>query len=219
MASLGKIGKSAGLMFGAAAVFGAARGVAESDPLAYGINAGFDAFLGSPDIDNTILGTDLTAGNLVGRPLGMDTEAGSSAVGGAAGGALIGGGMGLVAGRSKVGRIVGGTIGAGIGAGIGAVAGGVAGLLNSTEGRVLFPRDNPADMFSSRSINKTPYKLLSVDEDKINKPYINQAKYNSDIKNQYSNMPGSIYPQRLSSRQWDSATGDVVLGSYNLRHG
>jgi hypothetical protein len=147
----------------------------------------------------------------------MDTEVGSSAVGGAAGGALIGGGMGAVAGRSKVGKIVGGTIGAGIGAGIGAVAGGVAGLLNSKEGRVLFPRDNPADMFSSRSINKTPYKLLSVDEDKINKPYMSKAKYNTE--NEYSDMPGSIYPQRLSSRQWNSATGDVVLGSYNLRHG
>ena len=209
MASLSKIGKSAGLIFGAGAVFGAARGVAESDPLAYGINAGFDAFMGSPDIDNTILGTDLTAGNLFGRPLGMDTEAGSSAVGGA----LIGGGIGAVAGRGKLGKAVGGTIGAGIGA----VAGGVSGLLNSREGRVLFPRDNPADMFSGRSINKTPFKLLSVDEDKINKPYISKAKYNTE--NEYSNMPGSIYPQRLSSRQWDSATGDVVLGSYNLRHG
>lgn len=168
MASLSKIGKSAGLIFGAGAVFGAARGVAESDPLAYGINAGFDAFLGSPDIDNTILGSDLRFRDLAGftNPL----------------------------------------------SGLGSVSQDFSRSMN-----YIRPRENPADMFSGRSINKTPFKLLNVDEDKINKPYISKAKYNTE--NEYSNMPGSIYPQRLSSRQWDSATGDVVLGSYNLRHG
>jgi len=82
---------------------------------------------------------------------------------------------------------------------------------------VLRPKDNPASIMSGRSINKQALAYAQVDRNKINKSYKTEANTNYD--QQSSRYPNSTFPQRMTSRQWDSATGDVVLGAYNLRRG
>ena len=98
-----------GLM--AAVGYGAAR----EDPIQYSMNATQEAIFGTDQVDNMLLGTDLTARNFFGVPPGMETTANK----GGAAGALLGGGIGAVLGRGKVGKM----IGAGIGAGVGGVVG------------------------------------------------------------------------------------------------
>jgi hypothetical protein len=197
------------LGIGALTIGGMGLGVARGDPIQHTMNSMQEAMFDTDQVDNMILGTDLAARNFVGLPFGMQFKAGSSA----AGGAVLGGGLGAVLGRGKAGRLVGGLIGAGVGA----VAGGALGALNSDTGRILFPRDNPADMFSGRTFNKTPFNYLKVDESQIANMYQNTAA--SNFENGYSRYPGSTYPQRMMGSQWNSATGDIVLGSYNLRRG
>jgi hypothetical protein len=82
---------------------------------------------------------------------------------------------------------------------------------------ILRPKDNPASIMSGRSINKQPFAYAQVDRNKINKSYKTAA--NTSYDQQSSRYPNSTFPQRMTSRQWDSATGDVVLGAYNLRRG
>ena len=197
------------LGIGALTVGAMGLGIARGDPIQHTMNSMQEAMFDTDQVDNMILGTDLAARNFVGLPFGFQFKAGSSA----AGGAVLGGGLGAVLGRGKAGRFVGGAIGAGLGA----IAGGVSGALNSDTGRILFPRDNPANMFSGRTFNKTPFNYLKEDEQQVAKMYENAAE--SNFENGYSRYPGSTYPQRMMSRQWNSATGDIVLGSYNLRRG
>lgn len=197
------------LGIGALTIGAMGYGVAKGDPIQHTMNAMQESMFDTQDIDNMILGTDLSARNFVGLPFGFKFKTGSSA----AGGAVLGGGIGAILGRGKGGRLLGGAIGAGLGA----LVGGAAGFMNSDTGRILFPKDNPADMFSGRSFNKTPFNYLRIDEGQINKMYKNTAE--SNFENGYSRYPGSTYPQRMMSSQYSSATGDIVLGAYNLRRG
>ena len=206
---LKKFGVAAGLM--AAVGYGAAR----QDPVQYTMNATQEAMFGTDQIDNMVLGTDLSARNFVGLPFGASINPGSSAVGGAA----LGGGIGAVLGRGRIGALAGGAIGAGIGA----ITGGVAGAINSNTGRVLFPRENVADMFSDRSLNKQAFEFRRADRLQAQGILENAAEYptfgEEDSGRGYSEYKNSTFPQRMTSRNWDSATGDIVLGSYNLRRG
>lgn len=205
-----KLGIAAGLL--AAAGVGAAR----QDPVQYTMNATQEAMFGTDQIDNMVLGTDVTARNFVGIPFDFK----SSVSGGAAGGAVLGAGIGGVLGRgSKIGGLLGGTIGAGLGS----LLGGYAGFVNSDVGRVLMPRENPANMFSRRSLNTSAFNFQKVDLDKAESILQNAAEYpyaeSGDGIRGYSQMPGSTFPRRMATRSWDSASGDIVLGSYNLRRG
>jgi hypothetical protein len=206
---LKKLGVAAGLM--AAVGYGAAR----EDPVQYTMNAAQETLFGTDQIDNMALGTDLTARNFVGIPFGMEPTAGK----GVGAGALLGGGVGAVLGRGKLGKMVG----AGIGAGIGGLVGGAAGFANSDIGRVLRPRDNPANMFSGRSLNQTAFEYRKVDTTQSENILQSAADYpffeEGDGIRGYSQYQNSTFPQRMTNRTWDSATGDIVLGSYNLRRG
>ena len=202
---LKKFGVAAGLM--AAVGYGAAR----QDPVQYTMNATQEAMFGTDQIDNMVLGTDLSARNFVGIPLVSDITPGSSAVGGAALGAVAGAALG----RGKIGALAGGAIGAGIGA----ITGGVAGAMNSNVGRTLFPRENVADMFSRRSLNTTPFEFRRADRLQAQGDLENAAEYPTFEGRGYSEYANSTFPQRMTSRNWNSATGDIVLGSYNLRRG
>jgi|GEM_PF-4200285 len=200
---LKKFGVAAGLI--AAAGYGAAR----QDPIQYTMNATQEAVFGTDQIDNMVLGTDLSARNFVGLPFGMEFTPGSSA----AGGAVFGGGIGAVLGRGKIGALAGGAIGAGIGA----IAGAASGALNSNAGRVLFPRENVANMFSRKSLNTTAFEFRRADRMQAEGILENAAEYSTTRG--YSEYENSIFPQRMTTRRWNSATGDIVLGSYNLRRG
>jgi len=108
-------------------------------------------------------------------------------------------------------------VGAGIGAGIGGLVGGAAGFMGSDTGRLLYPKDNPASFMSGRHLNTAPFRLSQVKRDSIEKGYMTEAA--NAYEQGSSRYPNSTFPQRMTSRQWDSATGDVVLGAYNLRRG
>lgn len=82
---------------------------------------------------------------------------------------------------------------------------------------VIRPKENPASIMSGRSINRQALAYAQVDRNKINKSYRTAAE--TSYEQQSSRYPNSTFPQRMTSRQWDSATGDVVLGAYNLRRG
>jgi hypothetical protein len=208
---LKKTAIAGGLM--AAVGYGAAR----EDPIQHTMNATQEAVFGTDQVDNILLGTDLTARNFVGVPFGMEPTAGK----GGATGALLGGGIGAVLGRGKVGKM----IGAGIGAGVGGLMGGAAGFVNSNTGRLLFPRENPADMFSKRNFNSVPFNYRKANEQQVDRAYQSAAEYPFDTvggnyeQRGYSQYATSTFPQRMTNRSWDSATGDIVLGSYNLRRG
>jgi len=205
---LKKTAIAGGLM--AAVGYGAAQG----DPIQHSMNATQEAIFGTDQIDNMVLGTDLTARNFVGVPFGLEPTTNKGGVAGA----MLGGGIGAVLGRGKAGKM----IGAGIGAGVGGLMGGAAGFMNSNTGRLLFPKENPADGDSSRGLNKTPFSYSKVNEEQVDKMNQSAAEYPFSPEGSprgYSQNPGSSFPQRMTNRSWDSATGDIVLGSYNLRRG
>lgn len=218
------LGKASGLKktaIAGALMAAVGYGAAREDPIQYSMNATQEAVFGTDQVDNILLGTDLTARNFFGVPFGMEPTAGK----GGGTGALLGGGIGAVLGRGKAGKM----IGAGIGAGVGGLMGGAAGFINSNTGRLLFPRENPADMFSKRNFNSVPFNYRKVNEEKVNSAYQSSAEYPFDtvgkdeqgnkIQRGYSQYATSTFPQRMTNRSWDSATGDIVLGSYNLRRG
>jgi len=90
---------------------------------------------------------------------------------------------------------------------------------------LIAPKENVAGgFFSKRRLNKTPFSYSKVDKEQVNKMNQSEAEYPFyDVGNNqqrgYSQNPGSTFPQRMTNRSWDSATGDIVLGSYNLRRG
>ena len=97
--------------------------------------------------------------------------------------------------------------------------------MTSVQG-LIQPKENVAGgPFSKRRFNKTPFSYSQVKQEQVDKINQSAAEYPFDTvggDNQqrgYSQNPGSSFPQRMTNRSWDSATGDIVLGSYNLRRG
>lgn len=207
---LKKTAIAGGLM--AAVGYGAAQG----DPIQHTMNATQEAIFDTDQIDNMVLGTDLRARNFVGLPFSQ----GATAKGGGVAGALVGGGVGAVLGRGKVGKM----IGAGIGAGVGGLIGGSAGAIGESGVQGLIqPKENVAGgPFSKRRLNTVPFSYNKVNQEQVDRINQTAAEYPFSPEGSprgYSQNPGSSFPQRMTNRSWDSATGDIVLGSYNLRRG
>ena len=88
---------------------------------------------------------------------------------------------------------------------------------------LLNPKENAASMFSRRTFNKVPFNYSKINEEKNAQIAMQAAEYpfqemGDEIRG-YSQYAGSTFPQRSTTRSWDSASGDIVLGSYNLRRG
>lgn len=87
---------------------------------------------------------------------------------------------------------------------------------------LLYPKENVASMFSKRRLNGVPFNYLRANPDKVERLNRNAADASYDEDGRpvgYSQYPSSNFPQRMTNRTWDSASGDIVLGSYNLRRG
>lgn len=94
--------------------------------------------------------------------------------------------------------------------------------VKSTVAGILTPKDNVASMFSGRSFNSVPFNYLKVDQEQVARINRNAALSSYTKGGEplgYSDYPNSTFPQRMTNRSWDSASGDIVLGSYNLRRG
>lgn len=94
--------------------------------------------------------------------------------------------------------------------------------MTSVQG-LIQPKENvAAGPFSKRRLNTVPFSYSKVNEEQVDKMNQSAAEYPFSPEGSprgYSQNPGSSFPQRMTNRSWDSATGDIVLGSYNLRRG
>ncbi len=94
--------------------------------------------------------------------------------------------------------------------------------MTSVQG-LIQPKENVAGgPFSKRRFNTTPFSYNKVKKGQADGINQSAAEYPFSPEGSprgYSQNQGSTFPQRMTNRSWDSATGDIVLGSYNLRRG
>lgn len=196
---------------------GMAAGVNSEDPMNRVFDYAMESAFDDPNADRLILGQDASFGMMMMPRPSMQGGAAGGAIGGGALGALVGG---IGAARSFRGAMIGGAVGTVLGAATGfnaAFPGGLRGSLNP---------EMMADAFGPAKNKALEAAMTNVEDGYTRRAYFNSSQpwvpeeqypgVAGDPSYYQNTFPGSPSGRRRYS---NNASGDIVLGLYNLRMG